>query len=188
MSVGTEPERKETPLEPHHEAHQKAHPSDWTYIKVALILGAITAAEVATYWWKDATTAQLVALLFPMMVIKFGVVCAYFMHLRFDNPLFRRVFVFGLVLAVTAAPRGVAAGGGGRRVGVLRPAGRRPQGGGEGRARRHARPGRLARARRAAAVGGVRLAGPRHRRGVPFLGARVTAHTTHVGGPAGVPA
>jgi hypothetical protein len=23
------------------------------------------------------------------------------MHLRFDNPLFRRVFVFGLVLAVT---------------------------------------------------------------------------------------
>jgi cytochrome c oxidase subunit IV len=41
-----------------------------------------------------------VVALIPMMIIKFGIVCAYFMHLRFDNPLFRRVFVFGLILAV----------------------------------------------------------------------------------------
>jgi cytochrome c oxidase subunit 4 len=41
-----------------------------------------------------------VAVLFPLMIIKFGVVVAYFMHLRYDNPLFRRVFVFGLILAV----------------------------------------------------------------------------------------
>jgi hypothetical protein len=27
-------------------------------------------------------------------------VCAFFMHLRYDNPIFRRAFVFGLVLAV----------------------------------------------------------------------------------------
>ncbi|MGH9113806.1 MAG: cytochrome C oxidase subunit IV family protein [Acidimicrobiales bacterium] len=100
MTVETETERKETPLEPHHDAHQKTHPSDWTYIKVALILGAITALEVATYFWEDASTTALVATLFPMMIIKFGVVCAYFMHLRYDTPLFRRVFVFGLVLAV----------------------------------------------------------------------------------------
>ena len=34
------------------------------------------------------------------MIVKFAVVCGYFMHLRYDNPLFRRVFVFGLILAV----------------------------------------------------------------------------------------
>jgi hypothetical protein len=28
------------------------------------------------------------------------VVCLWFMHLRFDNPIFKRVFVFGLSLAV----------------------------------------------------------------------------------------
>jgi hypothetical protein len=35
-----------------------------------------------------------------MMILKFAIVCAYFMHLKYDNPLFRRIFVFGLVLAV----------------------------------------------------------------------------------------
>jgi hypothetical protein len=35
-----------------------------------------------------------------MMIAKFAIVCGWFMHLRYDNPLFRRVFVFGLVLAV----------------------------------------------------------------------------------------
>jgi cytochrome c oxidase subunit IV len=41
-----------------------------------------------------------VATLFPMMIAKFAIVCGWFMHLKFDNPIFRRVFVFGLVLAV----------------------------------------------------------------------------------------
>jgi hypothetical protein len=35
-----------------------------------------------------------------MMIAKFLIVTAYFMHLKYDNPLFRRVFFFGLVLAV----------------------------------------------------------------------------------------
>ena len=35
-----------------------------------------------------------------MMIVKFAVVCGCFMHLRYDNPLFRRVFVFGLLLAI----------------------------------------------------------------------------------------
>jgi cytochrome c oxidase subunit 4 len=99
MSVA-ESEHKGAPLEPDHEAHQKTHPSDWTYIKVALLLGALTALEVSTYYWETAGTGALVAVLFPLMIIKFGVVVAYFMHLRYDNPLFRRVFIFGLMLAV----------------------------------------------------------------------------------------
>jgi cytochrome c oxidase subunit 4 len=76
------------------------HPSDLKYVKIALILAIITAAEVSTYFIKDASTTFLVALLFPMMIVKFAVVVAYFMHLKYDNPIFRRVFVFGLVLAV----------------------------------------------------------------------------------------
>jgi cytochrome c oxidase subunit IV len=75
------------------------HPTDAKYVKIALILGAITALEVATYFWEDASTGALVAILFPMMIAKFAIVTGYFMHLKYDNPLFKRVFVFGLVLA-----------------------------------------------------------------------------------------
>ena len=84
-----------------HEAHQHTHPSDATYIKVALVLAVLTAFEVGTYFVEDLSTAALVAFLFPLMILKFGTVCLWFMHLRFDNPIFRRVFVFGLILAVT---------------------------------------------------------------------------------------
>jgi len=80
------------------------HPSDAQYVKIALILGALTALEVGTYFWEDLfgsapSTLGLVLVLFPMMIIKFAIVTGYFMHLKYDNPIFRRVFVFGLVLA-----------------------------------------------------------------------------------------
>jgi cytochrome c oxidase subunit 4 len=86
-----------------HSAHHE-HPSDWLYVKVALFLGALTALEVATYFWEDifgakASTTALVLTLFPMMIIKFGTVIMYFMHLKYDNPIFKRVFLFGLALA-----------------------------------------------------------------------------------------
>lgn len=90
----------ETMPESHVEAHGHQHPTDRQYVGIALFLGVLTAIEVGTYFIEDASTTLLVSLLFPLMIIKFAIVCGYFMHLRYDNPLFRRVFVFGLVLAV----------------------------------------------------------------------------------------
>jgi cytochrome c oxidase subunit 4 len=84
----------------HVEAHGHQHPTDRQYVIVALVLGVLTALEVGTYFIEDASTTFLVATLIPMMIFKFGIVCSFFMHLKYDNPLFRRVFVFGLVLAV----------------------------------------------------------------------------------------
>jgi len=84
-------------------AEEHKHPSDRQYVIIALILAIITAAEVATYaldFFDDFSTLALVVTLFPMMILKFGIVCAYFMHLKYDNPLFRRIFVFGLMLAI----------------------------------------------------------------------------------------
>ncbi len=80
-----------------------AHPSDWAYVKIALILGAITAVEVATYFESAITPFQnngfvIFSLLF-MMIVKFWMVAAYFMHLKSDNKIFTRLFVGGLVLA-----------------------------------------------------------------------------------------
>jgi hypothetical protein len=35
------------------------------------------------------------------MALKFSIVVAFFMHLRFDSPVLRRLFLGGLGLAVT---------------------------------------------------------------------------------------
>jgi cytochrome c oxidase subunit IV len=96
----TEHEHKGAPIEAHHQSHEKAHPSDRDYYVVFAVLAVLTTIEVSSYFFNDLSTTVLVVWLFPLMVLKFVGVCGWFMHLRFDNPLFRRVFVFGLVLAV----------------------------------------------------------------------------------------
>ncbi len=77
------------------------HPSDWSYVKIALALAAITALEVFTYFRSvlDWGPALVPALLF-MMVVKFYLVATWFMHLKFDNPIFSKMFTGGLSLAV----------------------------------------------------------------------------------------
>ncbi len=85
-------------ISPEEKAHD--HPSDWAYIKIALVLGVLTSVEVFTYFesvidWGDA----LIPALMVMMVIKFWLVATWFMHLKFDNPIFGRMFLAGLVLA-----------------------------------------------------------------------------------------
>jgi cytochrome c oxidase subunit 4 len=81
-----------------HEAHD--HPSDGRYVSIAVILAVLTAAEVATFYFEDQLGGVLVPALLVMMVVKFVLVVAWFMHLRFDSNLFTRMFVSGLSLAV----------------------------------------------------------------------------------------
>ena len=97
----------ETVEQAHREGHEPAathddthdHPSDGKYIQIALILAVITAAEVATFYVEEALGALLIPVLLAMMVVKFFIVAAWFMHLRFDSNLFTRVFVAGILLA-----------------------------------------------------------------------------------------
>ncbi len=74
------------------------HLSDNRYIVIAVILAVITAAEVAASY-VDLGPA-FIPLLLIMMAIKFFVVVSYFMHLKFDNPIFTRLFYTGLFLAL----------------------------------------------------------------------------------------
>ncbi len=77
-----------------------AHPTEALYIKVALVLAVVTAVEVGLYYTKFSQTATNVALI-VLAAVKFAMVAAYFMHLRFDNRLLRRLFVTGFVLAAS---------------------------------------------------------------------------------------
>jgi cytochrome c oxidase subunit 4 len=79
-------------------AHAHDHPSDRTYVGIAAILAGVTAIEVALSYIKLGNANAPLLLL--GMVIKFGVVAAFFMHLRFDSKLLRRLFISGLVLAI----------------------------------------------------------------------------------------
>jgi cytochrome c oxidase subunit IV len=78
-----------------------AHPSDRSYVGIALILALITAAEVATFYLEDELGSVLIPALLVMMVVKFAMVAGWFMHLRFDSNLFTSLFVSGIVLAVS---------------------------------------------------------------------------------------
>jgi len=85
----------ETPLE--EQAHD--HPTEFQYIKVAIFLAIATAIEVGVIY-VTALEALLVPILGFLMVVKFVAVAAYFMHLKQDSKIFRRLFVLGIVLAI----------------------------------------------------------------------------------------
>lgn len=78
---------------------EHAHPGPREYVKVAIVLAIVTALEVALYYI-DMSDGLLVTLLLFFSAIKFVMVVLWFMHLKFDSRLFRRLFITGLVLAV----------------------------------------------------------------------------------------
>lgn len=86
---------------PGDEAHEAHHPTDAAYVKIAVLLAVITAAEVGSYYVPGLAenTPLLLLVLLPMMAVKFTIVARSFMHLKFDNPIFTRVFLAGLGLA-----------------------------------------------------------------------------------------
>ena len=101
MSTATETASEEVhdELDDDHDDHDHGL-SDFGYIKVALLLAVLTAAEVLIYVFDDKVGPLEVPMLLILMVVKFEIVVAYFMHLRFDNKLFTWLFVGGLILAI----------------------------------------------------------------------------------------
>lgn len=79
---------------------EHAHPGPRTYIAVAIWLAIATAAEVALYYL-DMPDGLFIGLLMFFMVVKFTMVVAYFMHLKYDARIFRRLMVTGIALALS---------------------------------------------------------------------------------------
>jgi cytochrome c oxidase subunit 4 len=76
------------------------HPGPRQYVLVAVVLAIATAFEVGLYYL-DMPHPLFVAMLLFFATVKFSLVVLWFMHLRFDSAIFRRLFVAGLVLAIT---------------------------------------------------------------------------------------
>ncbi|MCA1834645.1 MAG: cytochrome C oxidase subunit IV family protein [Actinomycetota bacterium] len=87
------------------EAHKVQHPTEHThpgpaqYVRIAVILAVVTAIEVAIYYF-NLSHALLITLLLTFSLIKFVLVAMFFMHLKFDSPMFRRLFITGVSLAI----------------------------------------------------------------------------------------
>ncbi len=74
--------------------------TDAGYVKIALFLAIVTAAEVAMSYTIDFWGPLFLPVLIAMMLVKFFVVILFFMHLRFDNRLFSIMFYLGMILAI----------------------------------------------------------------------------------------
>lgn len=83
-----------------HEPELAHHPEPREYVVVAVVLAVATAFEVAIYY-TSIPHPILVAFLMLAAVFKFSLVVLWFMHLRFDSRIFRRMFVAGLILALS---------------------------------------------------------------------------------------
>jgi cytochrome c oxidase subunit 4 len=84
----------------HSDAHAHEHPGPGTYGIIALILTVITIAEVSAYYYKPwEESAIYVPSMLTMSAVKFFLVVAYYMHLKFDHKLFRSLFTGPLLVA-----------------------------------------------------------------------------------------
>lgn len=84
------------------EVEVETHPGPRSYVTIATILTIFTAIEVALYYLEEELGRGLmVTSLLALMVIKFGIVVGWYMHLKFDHPYFRYLFVGGLFIAVS---------------------------------------------------------------------------------------
>jgi cytochrome c oxidase subunit 4 len=85
-----------------HDTH--AHPSNRVYLEVALILAAITLVELGLLYLPaiglEGVRPVLVPAFIGLSAAKFLLVIGWYMHLRFDPAVFRRIFGFALVVAL----------------------------------------------------------------------------------------
>jgi caa(3)-type oxidase subunit IV len=74
------------------------HPKAKEYLGIAVVLTVITAMEVAIFYI-PALKPVLVPSLLVLSALKFALVAMFYMHLKFDHPLFSWLFVVPMVLA-----------------------------------------------------------------------------------------
>ncbi len=78
-----------------------AHPGVGQYVEIGIILAVMTLVEVIIYesFASGLATEVGIPALILLTILKFTLVVMWFMHLRFDHKLFRRLFYVGMGLA-----------------------------------------------------------------------------------------
>src|SRR5689334_22227098 len=79
-----------------HAAHSN-HPTPRQYVLIAVVLVVLTAIEIAISYIDTEHTNLIIFALFAMGAAKFFLVAGWYMHMRNDQPFFRRIFVIGMI-------------------------------------------------------------------------------------------
>lgn len=97
-----DPAHSDQPAAEGHVSGEVHHHPGWsTYWKVALILTLITVSEVWAYFIPSLVASRVfVPMLLTLSAAKFGIVVAFYMHLKYDHKLFRVLFTGPLLIAV----------------------------------------------------------------------------------------
>jgi cytochrome c oxidase subunit 4 len=77
---------------------EHAHPGPREYILIGVVLAVLTILELMAYTRTDIKPI-LVPVLIALSATKFFIVVSFYMHLRFDDVIYRFVFCFGLAVA-----------------------------------------------------------------------------------------
>ena len=77
-----------------------SHPGPRQYVIIAIVLVILTAVEVATSYLEGHVNSNLLIVALGIMAaVKFFLVAAWYMHMKQDSAVFRRLFITGIVLA-----------------------------------------------------------------------------------------
>jgi cytochrome c oxidase subunit 4 len=76
---------------------EKAHPTPKMYVQIALLLATLTAVEVGLYYAEKAGVPDRYTYptLIILAILKFVLVVAYYMHLRYEKGTLSRMFAVG---------------------------------------------------------------------------------------------
>ena len=82
-----------------HDQHSHPVNATRTYIIIGVILLAVTALEVIAFTQEDKLGATATPIILALSAVKFVLVVAFYMHLKYDSKVFTGIFLFPLVLA-----------------------------------------------------------------------------------------
>ena len=81
-----------------HDQHAQPVGATKTYWVIGVFLFVITALEIAAYYLEDSLGAAMVPVIGILSALKFFLVVAFYMHLKYDSRIFSGIFLFPMAL------------------------------------------------------------------------------------------
>jgi cytochrome c oxidase subunit 4 len=82
-----------------HDVHSHPVNATRTYVIIGVILLVVTALEIVAYMAEDMLGGAVAPVILALSAVKFVLVVAFYMHLKYDSKLFTGIFLFPLALA-----------------------------------------------------------------------------------------
>ena len=81
-----------------HDQHSHPVNATRTYVIIGVILMVATALEVVAYTQEDTLGSASAPVILALSAVKFVLVVAFYMHLKYDSKVFTGIFLFPLLL------------------------------------------------------------------------------------------